>query len=69
MHLRIWRTHLREGVEDGYTQFAEIRSRPMFEQLDGCLGVQFCSGPGGARAVLTYWADQGAIDQLVESNL
>lgn len=63
MIARLWRTGVQPGREPEYERFATERSLPMFREQAGCLGVLLLRTPEG-RAVLSLWADDGAVAAL-----
>jgi len=67
MLARTWTTQIPEGREIEYDASALSRSRWMFEQQPGCLGVLFLRA-GASATVVSFWKDQESIDALASSD-
>ena len=69
MVARIWRTRVKPERFEEYERFARERSLPMFREQGGFIGVLFMHEKAGRAAVLTFWADEKAVEELEASPL
>ncbi len=67
MLVRLWTTQITLSHEADYLRFAEQRSRAMFLEQPGCLGVFFLRLPDGRHTACSFWRDQADIDALRDS--
>jgi heme-degrading monooxygenase HmoA len=67
MIIRIWETGVVPARAAEYLAFAETRSRAMFLEQPGCLGVLFLRAEGDRHAACTFWRDADAIAALESS--
>jgi heme-degrading monooxygenase HmoA len=65
--VRIWRTGIDPARADEYERFADERSLPMFRSQTGFRGVLFTKADDGERAVVTFWDDAAALEELARS--
>ena len=67
MIVRIWRTGIDPARAEEYERFAGERSLPMFRRQAGFRGVLFASGDETERVVLSFWENEGAVEELGRS--
>ena len=67
MIARIWTTAIDERREAEFLAYARTRSRAMFLEQPGCLGVLFLRDSPGMYRVCSFWEDRGGIDALANS--
>jgi heme-degrading monooxygenase HmoA len=65
--VRIWRTGIDPARAEEYERFAGERSLPMFRRQAGFRGVLFASGDETERVVLSFWENEGAVEELGRS--
>jgi heme-degrading monooxygenase HmoA len=65
--VRIWRTGIDPARAEDYERFAGERSLPMFRRQAGFRGVLFASGDETERVVLSFWENEGAVEELGRS--
>jgi heme-degrading monooxygenase HmoA len=65
--VRIWRTRIDPARSEEYESFASERSLPMFRSQPGFRGVLFASGDETERAVVSFWENTGAVEELGRS--
>jgi heme-degrading monooxygenase HmoA len=69
MVARIWRTGVKPERLEEYEQFARERSLSMFREQHGFIGVLFMRETADRAAVLTFWEDEKAVEELEVSPL
>jgi heme-degrading monooxygenase HmoA len=69
MVARIWRTGVKSERFEEYERFAHERSLPMFREQRGFIGVLFMRDGADRAAVLTFWEDEEAVEELEASPL
>ena len=69
MVAHIWRTGVKPERLVEYEQFARERSLPMFREQRGFIGVLFMREKADRAAVLTFWEDEKAVEELEASPL
>lgn len=67
MLIRIWTTEIHAEKESIYLSYGQDKSRWMFLQQPGCLGVLFLILPEGRHAACSFWRSQADIDLLQNS--
>jgi heme-degrading monooxygenase HmoA len=67
MLVRLWTTRVTPGREPDYLQFAQDRSRAMFLDQAGCLGVLFLTLPDGRHTACSFWRSRAHIEALAGS--
>jgi heme-degrading monooxygenase HmoA len=69
MVTRIWRTGVTPERFEEYDRFARERSLPMFRKQRGFIGLLFMREKADRAAVLTFWEDEKAVEELEASPL
>ena len=67
MIARVWTTAIDELREADFLGYARTRSRAMFLEQPGCVGVFFLRESSGVYRVLSLWEDGRCMDALARS--